>query len=68
MDSFGYVYEGHEPKNGLFFFQPFFGLADRQTFKLTPVCTCVRAYVTRYLSIRSLVFSDTLQLGRALAM
>ena len=49
-----------------------FGLADRQTFKLTPVCTYVRMYVrtcvTRYLSIRSLVFSDTSQLVRALAM
>ena len=38
-----------------------------RTFNLCQVID-VRMWVTRYLSIRSLVFSDTLQLGRALGV
>lgn len=40
-----------------------FGLTDRQTFfQLTPACTCARIclYITRYLGICSLVFTDIL--------
>ena len=40
----------------------------RQTYKLTPVRTYVRTYVTRYLDIPSLVFSETLELDRAMEM